>query len=480
MNAAAAAAVDGTGGMLALWACLNISRQPSGQLQLVKHGLYSLLGVVRNSPDAARRQVAALVLSQSSLHRGTTTMIYKAELRFKKAALLQAAGINRMTISKQQILASLHDGPSSAEGAAGAAGNSSSSEGAGTLLLASGSGGGSGNNSNRGATAGSGDLQLSPAAAARKAGLLVDSRQGSPRGRAAAAAAAAASSKAKRPTSATAPAVPPLNFKRAPTAAGAAEAAVDVALLGSSRAAGARSMPASGRRISADMQQAAYLLQKSTPRLLVSGPIDHIDKLGCFEKAEDAEDDEAAAAATDSDLEGSDLEDQDLQDAEEGGSQPSRRHVRTQRKHHHNRSSGGGSVREGSRSTTTLGGGSSLLPADILEGPASSAGGGLNLNASSRLTAAGEARRSSGGGAAASAAAAAAAAASAAEVRAAFLRWLVELEEPVAGSEGSGGTSTARSGGAAGSGAMEPDDGEWRAVGGGEWWCLGCQGSRGL
>eukprot|EP00878_Enallax_costatus_P021737 GHUV01023028.1.p1 GENE.GHUV01023028.1~~GHUV01023028.1.p1 ORF type:complete len:1098 (+),score=401.30 GHUV01023028.1:560-3853(+) len=87
---------DGTEGMLALWALLNISTHRAGQIKVCKKGLYTLIRLVQECPDPQRTSVAAAILENLTNARENTAMIYRAELRLKHAALLRQAGIKRM------------------------------------------------------------------------------------------------------------------------------------------------------------------------------------------------------------------------------------------------------------------------------------------------------------------------------------------------------------------------------------------------
>lgn len=87
---------DGTEGMLALWALLNISVHHAGQTRICKKGLYTLIRLVQECPDPQRVSVATAVLGNLTNARENTAMIYKAELRLKHAALLRQAGMQRV------------------------------------------------------------------------------------------------------------------------------------------------------------------------------------------------------------------------------------------------------------------------------------------------------------------------------------------------------------------------------------------------
>lgn len=109
---------DGTEGMLALWALLNVSTHRTGQIMICKKGLYTLIRLVQECPDPQRTSVAAAILENLTNARENTAMIYRAELRLKHATLLQTAGIKRMLNNpikkKQAHVSSSSDFPAAA------------------------------------------------------------------------------------------------------------------------------------------------------------------------------------------------------------------------------------------------------------------------------------------------------------------------------------------------------------------------------
>jgi hypothetical protein len=117
---------DGSEGMLAIWALLNISTHHAGRVVICKKGLYTLLRLVQQSsgqrsiaagPDAQRASVVAAVLENLTAATENTAMLYKAELRLKHAALLKQAGFKRVHRERQQRSPSRPGSPSLQAGA---------------------------------------------------------------------------------------------------------------------------------------------------------------------------------------------------------------------------------------------------------------------------------------------------------------------------------------------------------------------------
>ena len=309
-------AVDGFEGQLALWCLLNMSCFRATQVPICRHGLYTLLGVVKGSPDVTRRKVAAAVLEHVSGHRDNTTMMYKAELRMKQRCIMEQAGLARVlkeppadataatatvTVSEMIIaggdsangtgdLADVQNQP--AEEAAPAMTNLAPRRGFVRMLdggsssfmvpavaqgAAAGTGGvapgpllgvpGAGSRGSMVSVAAGGEWSAGRPRSSQMPGsqrslLSVGPVPAAGQGSSLPLSAAAAGEEGM---SGAAAGVPRLNLGPK-LREEAAEGAVDVAILGSSRAAGVRAAN-SGRRVSADTQQAAYFINKATPRL---------------------------------------------------------------------------------------------------------------------------------------------------------------------------------------------------------------------
>ncbi|GIM01420.1 hypothetical protein Vretimale_6241, partial [Volvox reticuliferus] len=74
-------------GLMALWALLNLSGYEPAQTGICRHGLYTLMAAVHGSADPARSAAARAILTNIHYHPGNATVLYKAELKLKYAAL---------------------------------------------------------------------------------------------------------------------------------------------------------------------------------------------------------------------------------------------------------------------------------------------------------------------------------------------------------------------------------------------------------
>jgi hypothetical protein len=321
-------AADGFEGQLALWCLLNMSRFRTTQVPICRHGLYTLIGVVRGFADVTRRRVAAAVLEHVSGHKDNTTMIYKAELRMKQRCILEQAGmakVFRQPAADSATTAAGTAGVTLAEVTTGAGVNGSgegdsaavqmqSAEAAPVLMSNIAPRRGivrilDGGSSSFMLPAGAQNATAGGGGALPGLGLLgVSGAYGQPSmaslsqlpaGQAslmslsvATAGATTAACDGVLGTAGNAAGVPKLKlgpkFREE-----AAEGAIDVAILGSSRAAGVRAAN-SGRRVSADTQQAAYFINKATPRLHKVGG--EASRTSCFLPST-AEEGQAAGAA---------------------------------------------------------------------------------------------------------------------------------------------------------------------------------------
>ena len=79
-------------GLMALWGLLNMSGFSAAQVAICRQGLYTLLAVVHRSRDPNRSSAAAAILNNIQFHPSNITVLYKAELRLKQAALTQLEG----------------------------------------------------------------------------------------------------------------------------------------------------------------------------------------------------------------------------------------------------------------------------------------------------------------------------------------------------------------------------------------------------
>lgn len=55
--------------------------------RICRHGLYTLMAAVHGSADPARSAAARAILTNIHYHPGNATVLYKAELKLKYAAL---------------------------------------------------------------------------------------------------------------------------------------------------------------------------------------------------------------------------------------------------------------------------------------------------------------------------------------------------------------------------------------------------------
>ncbi|KAG2494645.1 hypothetical protein HYH03_007161 [Edaphochlamys debaryana] len=78
---------DADVGLTALWGLLNLSGYAPAQTRICRHGLYTLMACVHGSADPARSAAARATLSNIHYHPGNATVLYKAELKLKYAAL---------------------------------------------------------------------------------------------------------------------------------------------------------------------------------------------------------------------------------------------------------------------------------------------------------------------------------------------------------------------------------------------------------
>ncbi|GLI65105.1 hypothetical protein VaNZ11_008513, partial [Volvox africanus] len=121
-------------GLMALWALLNLSGYEPAQTGICRHGLYTLMAAVHGSADPARSAAARAILTNIHYHPGNATVLYKAELKLKYAALARMleqerrgkeareAALRRLAAT---ALVGMNTGGSSS-GVGGAAGNGGS------------------------------------------------------------------------------------------------------------------------------------------------------------------------------------------------------------------------------------------------------------------------------------------------------------------------------------------------------------------
>jgi hypothetical protein len=62
------------------------------QVPICRYGLYTLLSTVHRSIDSHRKSASAAILNNIHFHPGNVTVLYRAELRLKQAALMQLEG----------------------------------------------------------------------------------------------------------------------------------------------------------------------------------------------------------------------------------------------------------------------------------------------------------------------------------------------------------------------------------------------------
>lgn len=70
------------------------------QVPVCRHGLYTLLQVVRYCPDRQRSAVAVSILDNLASHKDNASMIYRAELRLKHQALMRRAGLQHVAVER--------------------------------------------------------------------------------------------------------------------------------------------------------------------------------------------------------------------------------------------------------------------------------------------------------------------------------------------------------------------------------------------
>ena len=62
------------------------------KVPICRQGLYTLLGTVHRSKDPHRSSTAAAILNNIQFHPNNISVLYRAELRLKQAALTQLNG----------------------------------------------------------------------------------------------------------------------------------------------------------------------------------------------------------------------------------------------------------------------------------------------------------------------------------------------------------------------------------------------------